>query len=92
MCKIRKTIKESTDMLQQAYGDSLMNMPMFYHWYNVFQNGRVRVVEPREGRPSTARNEVLLNTVSLSYKKTKESLFVNLHNICTIQLVAYSQF
>ncbi len=30
--KIRKPAKESKHMLQQAYGDSLLSMPMFYHW------------------------------------------------------------
>ncbi len=50
----------------QAYGDSLMNMPVVYHWYNMFQDGWENVVdELREGRPRTARNEVLWNTVAV---------------------------
>ncbi len=53
-------------MLQQAYGDSLMTMPMFYHWKYVFQNGRESVVdEPWERRPSKARDEVLQNTTAI---------------------------
>ncbi len=63
--KLGKTAKESKDMLQ-AYGDSLMSMPIFYNCYNMFQEDRESVLdESWEGWPRTARNEVLWNTVAV---------------------------
>ncbi len=54
-------------MLQQAYDDSHMSMPIFYHRYDVFRDGRENVVDKlREGQPSTARNKVLQNTVTIT--------------------------
>ncbi len=48
--KFRKTTKGSKDMLQQAYGDSLMSMSMFYQRYNASQSGQESIVdEPWEG-------------------------------------------
>ncbi len=65
-CKIRKIAKESKDMLQQVYGDSVnTSILMFYHWYNVFQDGRESVTDELwEGWPSTTCNEVLQTTVA----------------------------
>ncbi len=42
--KLEKPAEEGKDTLQQAYGDSLMNMPSFYHWYNGLQDGWESVV------------------------------------------------
>ncbi len=70
--KLGKTAKESKDMLKQAYGDRVMSMATFYRWYNLFREGREGVEdEPREGRPSTARTEVLKNTADVIVREDR---------------------
>ncbi len=88
-----KTAKENKDMLRQAYGDNLMSVPTFYHWYSVFRDDWKDVVdELREGCLVQLIMKFYKTQRPLSYEKIEESLFVNSQNIWTFWLVAQSLF
>ncbi len=79
-------------MLQYAYGDSLMSMSMFYHWYNAFQDDQESVVvDGNNGLVQLAMKFYKIQQLLL-YKKTKESQFMNSHNVWTFLLVVHSLF
>jgi transposase len=47
-----------------AFGDDAMNNSRIKEWYNRFKDGRTSVDrEPRSGRPSTSRNENVIEQV-----------------------------
>ena len=55
---------ETTRKIQQAFGDDAMSITRIKEWYNRFKNGSTSVDrEPRHGRPSTSRNDNVINQV-----------------------------
>ena len=56
-----ETIRE----IQQAFGNEAMGTTQIKEWYNRFKDGRTSVEsEARSGRPSTSRNEIVVDQVS----------------------------
>lgn len=65
LVKLGKTRKDAYELLTTVYGEDVMNQVTFYKWYKAFKEGRENITdEPREGRPSTSRSEVLKNTAA----------------------------
>jgi len=55
-----KTIRK----IQQAFGDDAMSITRIKEWYNRFKDGSTSVdSELRHGRPSTSRNDNVINQV-----------------------------
>ena len=55
-----KTIRK----IQQAFGDDAMSITQIKEWYNRFKDGRTSVEsESRSGRPSTSRNDEVIDQV-----------------------------
>jgi transposase len=55
---------ETIRKIQQAFGDEAMSITQIKEWYNRFKDGRTSVdSEPRSGRPSTSRNDVVIHEV-----------------------------
>lgn len=65
LVKLGKNRKDAYELLTKVYGEDVMNQVTFYKWYKAFEEGRESIAdEPREGRPSTSRTEVLQNTAA----------------------------
>jgi len=59
-------------MLKTAYGQDVMSNATFHRLCNVIKDGQESVAdEPREGHPSTARNEILVNTASVIVREDR---------------------
>jgi len=55
---------ETIRKIQQAFGDDAMSITRLKEWYNSFKDGSTSVdSEPRHGRPSTSRNDNVINQV-----------------------------
>ena len=62
--KLGDTQVETIRKIQQAFGDDAMSNSRIKEWYNRFKDGRTSVdSEPRSGRPSTSRNENVIEQV-----------------------------
>ena len=69
------------EALQQVYGDSSPSKSVVYEWINRFKDGREDLKDnPREGRPSTAKNE---RTVALVQNLVEEDRRI------TVDAIAY---
>jgi len=72
--KLKKSPVDTYVMLKTAYGQDVMSNVTFYWWYNAFKDGRESVAdEPRDGRPSMAQNEILVNTAIVIVRKDKRT-------------------
>jgi len=55
---------ETIRKIQQAFRDDAMSITRIKEWYNRFKDGSTLVdSEPRHGRPSTSRNDNVINQV-----------------------------
>jgi len=55
---------ETIRKIQQAFGDDITSITRIKEWYNRFKDGSTLVdSEPRHGRPSTSRNDNVINQV-----------------------------
>jgi len=55
---------ETIRKIQQAFGDDAMSITRIKEWYNRFKDNSTSVdSEPRHGRPSTSRNDNVINQV-----------------------------
>ena len=55
---------ETTGTIQQVFGDDAMDITQIKEWYNRFKDGRMSVEsDARSGRPSTSRDDELINQV-----------------------------
>ena len=55
---------ETIRKIQQAFGDDAMSITRIKEWYNRFKDGSTSVdSEPHHGRPSTGRNDNVVNQV-----------------------------
>jgi len=62
--KLGDTQVETIGKIQQAFGDDAMSITWIKEWYNHFNDGSTSVdSEPRHGRPSTSRNDNVINQV-----------------------------
>ncbi|PNF43587.1 hypothetical protein B7P43_G03209 [Cryptotermes secundus] len=62
--KLGDTQVETIRKIQQAFGHDAMSNSWIKEWYNRFEDGRTSVdSEPRSGRPSTSRNENVIEQV-----------------------------
>ncbi|PNF23319.1 hypothetical protein B7P43_G17106 [Cryptotermes secundus] len=62
--KLGNTQVETIRKIQQAFGDDAMSNSRIKEWYNRFKYGRTSVdSERRSGRPSTSRNENVIEQV-----------------------------
>jgi len=58
--KLGDTQVETIRKIQQALGDDAMSITRIKEWYNRFKDGSTSVdSEPRHGRASTSRNDVI---------------------------------
>ena len=70
LTKLEWKPRKIIEALQQVYGDSSPSKSVVYDWINRFKNGREDLKDnPREGRPSTAKNE---RTVTLVQSLVEE--------------------
>jgi hypothetical protein len=72
--KLGKTVTETCEMLQQAFGETVLSRFKTFEWYSRFKNGRTSIDDdPHTGRPSTARtNETVdrVNAVTLGNRRS----------------------
>src|SRR5215469_5328299 len=62
--KLGDTQVETIRKIQQVFGDDAMSITRIKEWYNRFKDGSTSVdSEPRHGRPSTSRNDNVINQV-----------------------------
>ncbi|PNF28257.1 hypothetical protein B7P43_G06641 [Cryptotermes secundus] len=62
--KLGDTQVETIRKIQQAFGDDAMSNSRIKEWYNHFKDGSISVdSEPCSGRPSTSRNENVIEQV-----------------------------
>ena len=55
---------ETIRTIQKAFGDDAMSITQIKEWYNRFKDGRPSVEsDPRSGRPSTSRNDDIIDQV-----------------------------
>jgi transposase len=55
---------ETIRKIQQAFGDDAMSITRIKEWYKRFKDRSTSVAkEPRHGRPSTSRNDNVINQV-----------------------------
>jgi len=70
--KLGDTQVENIRKIQQAFGDDAMSITRIKAWYNRFKDGRTSVdSEPRHGRPSTSRNDNVINQVRTLVKQDR---------------------
>jgi hypothetical protein len=50
--KLGKSVTETLNMLQQAYGDEVMSCTQCFEWHRQFKGGRTSLEDERSGRPS----------------------------------------
>ena len=62
--KLSNNQTETIKMIQQAFGDEALSQTEIKEWFNCFKSGRMSVEsETRSGRPSTIRNEEVIEKV-----------------------------
>jgi len=62
--KLGDTQVETIRKIPQAFGDDAMSITRIKEWYNRFKDGSTSVdSEPRHGRPTTSRNDSVINQV-----------------------------
>lgn len=62
--KLGDTQAQTILKIQQAFGEDAMGVTQIKEWYNRFKDGRTSVnSEPRSGRPSTSRNDEVIDQV-----------------------------
>jgi len=62
--KIRKTVTETCQLLQQAFGEDAIGRKQVFDWFRRFKERRTSTeIDLRSGRPSTSRNEEMIAEV-----------------------------
>jgi hypothetical protein len=63
--KFGKTATETYEMLQQAFGETVLSRSKTFEWYSRFKNGRTSIDDdPHTGRPSTARTNETVDRIN----------------------------
>ena len=61
--KLKKTAKETLEMLREAYGSSAVSKSTCYEWYKQFKEGRASAeLQGGPGAPTAALTEITINT------------------------------
>ena len=61
---------ETIRKIQRVFGDDAMGITQIKEWYNRFKDGRTSVdSDARSGRPSTSRNDELIDQVRTLVKQ-----------------------
>jgi len=56
--KLGKAFTETSQMLQQAYGEDCLSRTQCHEWYQCFKSGRTSIEDdPKSGRPSTSMDD-----------------------------------
>jgi hypothetical protein len=56
--KLGKTVTETFQMLQQAYGKDCLSRTQCYEWYQLFKSGRTSIEnDPKSGRTSSSTGD-----------------------------------
>lgn len=64
MCRLGKSASETLLALQTVYGDDSLKKTAVYEWFSRFKDGQESLEdESRSGRPSTSRNEGMVERV-----------------------------
>lgn len=64
MCRLGKSASETLLALQTVYGDDSLKKTAVYEWFSRFKDGQESLEdESRSGRPSTSRNEGMIERV-----------------------------
>ena len=62
--KLGNNQTETIQKIQQVFEDEALSQPQIKEWFDCFKNGRMSVEsEARSGRPSTTRNEEVIEKV-----------------------------
>jgi len=84
---------ETIRKIQQAFGEDAMSITQIKEWYNRFKDGSTSVnSEPRHGRPSTSRNDNVINQVHtlltqdrrITVRELADEVGVNIGSVHTI--------
>ena len=63
--KAGKSVTESLQMVNAAYGDQALSCSDVFRWYERFRDGRENIEDdPRSGRPTECRNDNNVEKVS----------------------------
>ena len=63
--KAGKSVKETLQMVNAAYGDQALSRSNVYRWYGLFRVGREDTEDdPRSGRPTECRNDLNVEMIS----------------------------
>ena len=63
--KAVKSVKETLQMVNAAYGDQALSLSNVYWWYGLFRVGRENTEDdPRSGRPTERRNDKNVEMIS----------------------------
>lgn len=64
--KLGKTATETNDMIKLTFGEDAMSRARVFEWFRRFREGQESCeIEPRSGRPSTSRNEDIIEQVRI---------------------------
>lgn len=79
--KLGKTATETYQMLLLAYGDETMSRARVFEWFKRFKEGRTTVEsDEREGRPSTSRNEEMIQKIRTAIRGNRRLTIMELSN------------
>lgn len=79
--KLGKTATETYQMLLLAYGDETMSRARVFEWFKRFKEGRTTVEsDEREGRPSTSRNEEMIQKIRTAIRSNRRLTIMELSN------------
>ncbi|KAL4149391.1 hypothetical protein QTP88_003351 [Uroleucon formosanum] len=79
--KLGKTATETYQMLLLAYGDETMSRARVFEWFKRFKEGRTTVEsDEREGRPSTSRNEEIIQKIRTAIRGNRRLTIMELSN------------
>lgn len=93
-----KNVKETEEMLRQAYGDDAMDRSNVYRWFGHLKNGRTSIADKlRSGRPVSGRSDGMIVQIAdliakdrrMSVRMMAEILGISkdtVHRILTIDL------
>ncbi|KAL4131209.1 hypothetical protein QTP88_008550 [Uroleucon formosanum] len=79
--KLGKTAIETYQMLLLAYGDETISRARVFEWFKRFKEGRTTVEsDEREGRPSTNRNEEMIQKIRTAIRGNRRLIIMELSN------------
>ena len=87
--KLGSNQSETIQKIQQAFGDEALSQTQVKEWFNPIKNGRISMEsEARSGRPSTSRNEEVIEKVRqivmedrrLALRETVEEVGISIVN------------